>query len=1064
MDIELESKNKNCQDNNESPTCGKDFIYVEDNNSDASADKKSLSSLTSSKKSLCSNGSSFADVQSIDYEPKMSNEHGEDVSRLVAEAQMEDFFPNYYAEEEANEDSKELRSQSDPDTSNTSDEDDLGIKRTSSEGHAKDACVLFHNITYLGSSTVNAPVSEIELRKAMSILRDHTQVSIDVLLSVGLNPHGDIRLIDPESRTDIATYSINKICFWGKGDSNNREKDCFAFNISHGKEETIYHCHVFKSEEEDDVSKIVQSLAQTVKKDKKRKQLAYPLKRGLSLDPNNLSFKFNITLDIWEEDGKGSFQTVSRDRNHFKLRKELHRKVVLIIEQVSNRKLKIERCFGLLLAQGKGVADQDLHLLQNVQTDQRPNGRVIISGHWDPSIEHWKLLNTDTGKDNRIPLTVAADIIFQDLKEPVRIFKEAKVRIFGSTEKFWNPSKPKIQEEYILQLKENFTELGEKYFEKESLQSATDIAKLKAFQNVSRNSSSSFWRSNQNKVPTERTISVDTEAEEIIGPDEEEEDEEPLLSGSGSVGQEHSDEELASWSDVLAKWKDLDSKPAKVLQLVRKGIPDVLRCQIWQMMAGLTEESELLNSYPYLTKKESPQEQVILWDVTRTFPAHEFFQEGGGQGQNALYNISKAYSVYDEEVGYCQGLSFLIAVFLLHVPEEQAYCLLVKIMYDYGHRDMFKDSFDSLHQSFYVLDHLMENSMQDLYLHLRAVNVEVHMFASQWFLTLFTAKFPLCLVYHIMDLILCEGCDVVFQVALALLKNSKKELLALDFEGILKYFRINLPKKYMVESNRKNLMNIAYSFKIPKKRLQKYKQEYYAMKEEMEMKEDPIVRMQRENQRLVEENLRLERENDSLAYEIVTTQVSMQEVITDREGKLNILTKEAEKHRKHLMEGEEEIGRLKIEEARVKDMWRGSMNTADEEKAKQARIIDDYKKILTRLEARNEKFKKDMEADLDILKRQLYSCESCTAALVKGLYKNDQTNDEASPQKNSLSSLLVKDDTEEQLRNLEAELIQTKVALAEEKNRGDEIEMRLHQYAAAAEKPWYKKVAINSKR
>ena len=29
------------------------------------------------------------------------------------------------------------------------------------------------------------------------------------------------------------------------------------------------------------------------------------------------------------------------------------------------------------------------------------------------------------------------------------------------------------------------------------------------------------------------------------------------------------------------------------------------------------------------------------------------------------------------------------------------------------------------------------------------------------------------------------------------------------------------------------------------------------------------------------EKLRLERENDSLAYEVVTTQVSMQEIITD---------------------------------------------------------------------------------------------------------------------------------------------------------------------------------------
>ena len=51
-------------------------------------------------------------------------------------------------------------------------------------------------------------------------------------------------------------------------------------------------------------------------------------------------------------------------------------------------------------------------------------------------------------------MTVAADVIFEDLKEPVRFVKEAKVRVFPSNEKFWNPAKPRIQEEFVLKLKE----------------------------------------------------------------------------------------------------------------------------------------------------------------------------------------------------------------------------------------------------------------------------------------------------------------------------------------------------------------------------------------------------------------------------------------------------------------------------------------------------------------------------------------------------------------------------------------------------------------------------------
>lgn len=43
---------------------------------------------------------------------------------------------------------------------------------------------------------------------------------------------------------------------------------------------------------------------------------------------------------------------------------------------------------------------------------------------------------------------------------------------------------------------------------------------------------------------------------------------------------------------------------------------------------------------------------------------------------------------------------------------------------------------------------------------------------------------------------------------------SKKDLLALDFEGILKYFRVTLPKKYRSEKNARDLLSAAISIKV----------------------------------------------------------------------------------------------------------------------------------------------------------------------------------------------------------------------------------------------------------
>ncbi|EFB29437.1 hypothetical protein PANDA_005164 [Ailuropoda melanoleuca] len=152
--------------------------------------------------------------------------------------------------------------------------------------------------------------------------------------------------------------------------------------------------------------------------------------------------------------------------------------------------------------------------------------------------------------------------------------------------------------------------------------------------------------------------------------------------------------------------------------------------------------------------KDSAQESVITRDIHRTFPAHDYFKDTGGDGQESLYKICKAYSVYDEDIGYCQGQSFLAAVLLLHkeavklgdcfhsvlvqmvdpyqhllpnndyimidsqnmhMPEEQAFCVLVKIMYDYGLRDLYKNNFEDLHCKFYQLERLIQENDSNLH-------------------------------------------------------------------------------------------------------------------------------------------------------------------------------------------------------------------------------------------------------------------------------------------------------------------------------------------------------------
>lgn len=166
------------------------------------------------------------------------------------------------------------------------------------------------------------------------------------------------------------------------------------------------------------------------------------------------------------------------------------------------------------------------------------------------------------------------------------------------------------------------------------------------------------------------------------------------------------------------------------------------------------------------------------------------------------------------------------------MPEEDAFCVLASLMYDYGLRDLYKQGFEVLYLRLYQLERLIKDHLPKLYEHFQNCGIETHMYASQWLLTLFTARFPLCFVFHVLDVFLLDGISLLFQVALTLLSICENDLRQLDFEGILKYFRVTLPKKCRSSSQARRIMKMACERKI--KKLKQYEDEFMLKKQDKE--------------------------------------------------------------------------------------------------------------------------------------------------------------------------------------------------------------------------------------
>ncbi|XP_028169356.1 rab GTPase-activating protein 1 isoform X4 [Ostrinia furnacalis] len=536
---------------------------------------------------------------------------------------------------------------------------------------------------------------------------------------------------------------------------------------------------------------------------------------------------------------QGTFSHVPKEKLGFKLRGGIDKQVTINVRQVTNNVqpesddpqsctggLYIERCFGILLAPGRSVKHADMRLLEMV-SGSAGGYTCSVCALWNAGESALAAFNVASGDGAPAYMSLALDLVINYIPEPLRLVIETPVKVFPPTERFWYYSKKPLVQEFYINLKEVVTASGELNYEVINVDTSGELDRSRLNLPLSL---SSLLPSPLSAAPAPPSPSE---------PDSD--GDEPLLSGTGEVSKDCGEDVLVNWAQVLRSWTG--PRPRALNHLVRVGVPEALRGEVWLRLAGVDQNDKLMETYRTLISKDCPFEAVIQRDIARTFPAHDFFREAGGLGQDSLLRMARAYAVHDHEVGYCQGLSFLAATLLLHMPEEQAFCLLVRLMYGYGLRELYKDGFEALYMRLHQLDRLMEEQLPDLRAHFQELGVEPHMFASQWFLTVFTARFPLPLVYHILDVFLLQGIDTLFQVALALLSRSRKDLLTHDFEGVLKYFRVTLPKKCRAEESSRQIIKLACSIKV--KRLAKYQQEYEKFVKETTEKEKINVELER---------------------------------------------------------------------------------------------------------------------------------------------------------------------------------------------------------------------------
>jgi uncharacterized protein YjfI (DUF2170 family) len=229
----------------------------------------------------------------------------------------------------------------------------------------------------------------------------------------------------------------------------------------------------------------------------------------------------------------------------------------------------------------------------------------------------------------------------------------------------------------------------------------------------------------------------------------------------------------------------------------KDGLPVYLLGCFWERLLLSTGSPIDLKTYTSLLEVESFKfETEIKRDVHRTFPELKFFKERGAYGQRELYNVLKAFSIHNAEVGYCQGMGFITGLLLSYMSELDSFNCLVTLMSEEpdgsdpmlsAHKmgGLYKPGLPMLVKYLGALQRGIESELPKLFAHFQNLGIEISMFGSQWILSLFIYNLSFPKAVALFNLFLFFGYKIILLFGIHILEKMQNDILSSDFEGAL---------------------------------------------------------------------------------------------------------------------------------------------------------------------------------------------------------------------------------------------------------------------------------------
>lgn len=208
-------------------------------------------------------------------------------------------------------------------------------------------------------------------------------------------------------------------------------------------------------------------------------------------------------------------------------------------------------------------------------------------------------------------------------------------------------------------------------------------------------------------------------------------------------------------------------------------------------------ENEISSGQSDLPSADLTLFKQIALDLRRSFPTHRTLmgdRPEAIEGQAKLFRVLSAFARYNPQIGYVQGMSYIAAVLLMILSEEEAFWALVALLEKPKYlSELFDSSLKKIQHQALVFHQLLKHRKPLLFQHLETLGVSCLHFIMQWFLTLFTSLPCWDSVLAIWDLIMLHGLQAVFRTGLTIILQLESRIMSMTEEATVLPILLRVP-------------------------------------------------------------------------------------------------------------------------------------------------------------------------------------------------------------------------------------------------------------------------------